>query len=247
MRKVRADRLLVERGLAPSRARAQAAIAAGNVVVADRVVAGAAEMLPHDAPLIVRAPAHPYASRGGLKLAHALDHFGIDPAGAVALDLGASTGGFTDVLLKRGAARVYAVDVGRGQLAPGLAADPRVIVRDGVNARALSAALVPEAPDIVVCDVSFISLTLALPPALDLARAGARLVALVKPQFEVGRALVGKGGIVRDAAVRAAACEAIADWLGVQPGWRVDDVTESPVRGGSGNVEFLLAAHRLSA
>jgi 23S rRNA (cytidine1920-2'-O)/16S rRNA (cytidine1409-2'-O)-methyltransferase len=244
MRKMRVDRLLVERGLTPSRVRAQAAIAAGNVTVADRVVASAAEALPHDAPLVVRAPAHPYASRGGLKLAHALDHFEIDPAGAVALDLGASTGGFTDVLLKRGAVRVYAVDVGRGQLAAALAADPWVIVCDGVNARALSAAVVPEAVDLIVCDVSFISLTLALPPALDLARVGARLVALVKPQFEVGRALVGKGGIVRDAAARAAACKAVADWLGSRPGWRMDGMTESPVRGGSGNIEYLLAGRR---
>lgn len=243
-RRTRVDRLLVERGLAPSRTQAQAAIAAGNVVVADRVVVSPAEALPHDAPLAVRAPAHPYASRGGLKLAHALDRFGIDPAGAVALDLGASTGGFTDVLLKRGAARVYAVDVGRGQLAAALAADPRVVVCDGVNVRALSAAMVPEVPDIVVCDVSFISLRLALPPALDLARPGARLVALVKPQFEVGRAMVGKGGIVRDAAARSAALEAVAGWLAARPGWRVDGVTESPVRGGGGNVEYLLAGCR---
>lgn len=242
--RIRADRLLVERGLVSSRTQAQAAIAAGNVTVAGRRVASPAEALPHDAPLAVRAPPHPYASRGGLKLAHALDHFGIDPAGAIALDLGASTGGFTDVLLRRRAARVYAVDVGRGQLVPALAADPRVVVRDGINGRALSAGVVPEALDIIVCDVSFISLTLVLPAALDLARDGARLVALIKPQFEVGRALVGKGGIVRDAAARAAACEAVAGWLRVRPGWRVDGLVESPVRGGSGNVEYLLAAGR---
>ena len=241
---MRADRLLVARGLVPSRTQAQEAIESGRVFSAGRAVARAAETLPEDAPLEVRPPAHPYVSRGGVKLAHALDHFGIDPDGAVALDLGASTGGFTDVLLRRGARRVYAVDVGHGQLAPEIRNDPRVIALEGVNARYLTSADIPDPIDLIVCDVSFISLTLVLPPALDLVRPGSCLVALIKPQFEAGPGGVGKGGIVRDPAVRDAARAKIADWLAAQPGWAVEGTVESPIAGGDGNREFLLAARR---
>ena len=169
--------------------------------------------LAADAPLEVRGRDHPWVSRGGVKLAAALDHFAIDPAGLICLDVGASTGGFTDVLLSRGAARVYAVDVGSGQLAWKLRTDPRVVVLERTNVRELGAAQVPEPVDLVVCDVSFIGLALALPPALALTRPGARLVALIKPQFEAGREQVGKGGIVRDEAVRRDVCDRIADWL----------------------------------
>ena len=240
----RADRLLVARGLVESRAQAQAAIAEGRVFSGTRRIERPAETLPEDALLEVCPPAHPYVSRGGVKLAHALDHFRIDPEGAVALDLGASTGGFTDLLLRRGARRVYAVDVGHGQLAPELARDPRVIALEGVNARHLTSAQISEALDLIVCDVSFISLTLALPPVLALAKPGGHLVALIKPQFEVGPGGVGKGGIVRDPALREAARDRIAEWLRGQPGWDVDGTIESPIAGGSGNREFLVAARR---
>jgi len=197
-----------------------------------------------DAALELRGRDHPWVSRGGVKLAHALDHFAIDPAGAVALDIGASTGGFTDVLLSRGARRVYAVDVGHGQLAWKLRSDPRVVVRERCNARYLAAADVPEAPDLIVCDASFIGLETLLPAPLALAAPGARLVALIKPQFEVGARQVGKGGVVRDPALHRAVCGRIAAWLGAQPGWRVDGITESPIRGPEGNVEFLICARR---
>ena len=187
-------------------------------------------------------PDHPWVSRGGVKLAHALEAFHIDVAGRRALDVGASTGGFTDVLLRRGAARVYAVDVGHGQLDWRLRNDPRVVVRERVNARALGREHVPEPVDLVVCDASFIGLATVLPAPLALARPGARLVALVKPQFEAGPKQVGKGGIVRDPAVRAAAVKRVGDWLETALGWRVLGVVESPIAGAGGNVEFLLAA-----
>jgi 23S rRNA (cytidine1920-2'-O)/16S rRNA (cytidine1409-2'-O)-methyltransferase len=183
-------------------------------------------------------------SRGGLKLAHGLDHFGIDPAGMVALDVGASTGGFTDVLLRRGAVRVYAVDVGHGQLDWRLRNDPRVVVLEQINARHLSREHVPEPVDLVVTDVSFISLELALPTALALARPGASLIALIKPQFEVGKGQVGKGGVVRDPALHQAVCARIARWLGEEQGWRVLGVSESPITGPKGNREFLIGARR---
>jgi 23S rRNA (cytidine1920-2'-O)/16S rRNA (cytidine1409-2'-O)-methyltransferase len=240
----RLDLLLVDRGLAESRARAQALIMAGLVFSGDRRLDKAGMLIDQNTVLAVKGRDHPWVSRGGVKLAHALDRFGIDPAGLVCLDLGASTGGFTDVLLTRGAARVYAVDVGRGQLAWRLRVDPRVILLERVNARDLTSALVPEQIDLVVCDVSFISLRLALPPALALAAPGARLLALIKPQFEVGRDQVGKGGIVRDPGARLAVCEHIAAWVAAQPGWRVSGVVDSPVAGAEGNLEYLLAAVR---
>lgn len=188
---------------------------------------------------------HPWVSRGGVKLAHALDHFAIPVEGAVALDIGASTGGFTHVLLERGARRVYAVDVGVGQLAWNLRQDPRVILREGMNARFLSRAEIPESVDFIGCDASFISLTTILPAALALAAARACLVALVKPQFEAGRAHVGKGGIVRDPEIHRRVCERVAAWLAGQPGWSVVGITESPIRGAEGNREFLLYARRV--
>jgi 23S rRNA (cytidine1920-2'-O)/16S rRNA (cytidine1409-2'-O)-methyltransferase len=188
----------------------------------------------------------PWVSRGGLKLAKGLESFGIDPAGMVAIDVGASTGGFTDVLLQKGAARVYAVDVGYGQFADRLRRDPRVVVRERVNARHLGPAEVPEPVDLVVCDASFISLRLVLPAALALTRPQARLVALIKPQFEVGKGEVGKGGVVRDPAAHERVCREIERWLGGLPGWSVDGIVESPVTGPAGNREFLIGATRRS-
>jgi 23S rRNA (cytidine1920-2'-O)/16S rRNA (cytidine1409-2'-O)-methyltransferase len=195
-----------------------------------------------DAALEVRGADHPWVSRGGLKLAHALDHFALAVAGRVALDVGASTGGFTDVLLARGARRVYAVDVGHGQLAWKLRNDPRVVVMEGVNARHLTAADIADRPEVIVCDASFIGLETVLPAALGLAAPGAVLVALIKPQFEAGRENVGKGGIVRDPAVHEAVCARISSWLSARPGWTVLGVADSPIAGQDGNREFLIAA-----
>jgi 23S rRNA (cytidine1920-2'-O)/16S rRNA (cytidine1409-2'-O)-methyltransferase len=242
--KKRLDSLLVERGLVESRARAQALVLAGAVWSGERRLDKAGALVAADAPLALRGRDHPWVSRGGVKLAHALEHFGIDPAGAVALDIGASTGGFTDVLVSRGARRVHAVDVGHGQLAWKLRQDARVVVLERVNARYLSAAEMSEAPDLITCDASFIGLETILPAALALAAPGARLVALIKPQFEVGAARVGKGGVVRDPALHREVCERIAAWLGDQAGWHVEGITESPLRGPEGNVEFLLYARR---
>jgi 23S rRNA (cytidine1920-2'-O)/16S rRNA (cytidine1409-2'-O)-methyltransferase len=242
--KRRLDALLVERGLAETRAKAQALVMAGAVWSGERRLDKPGVAIAADAPLELRGRDHPFVSRGGVKLAHALDHFAIDPAGAVALDIGASTGGFTDVLLSRGARRVYAVDVGHGQLAWKLRHDPRVVVRERCNARYLTAGDIPEPPDLIVCDASFIGLETVLPAALALAAPMARLVALIKPQFEVGPARVGKGGVVRDPALHREVCERIVAWLAAQPGGRVDGVVESPLRGPEGNVEFLVAARR---
>ncbi len=242
-RKRRLDQLLVERGLAPTRAKAQALILAGTVFSGGRRLDKPGAAIAANIALEVRGRDHPWVSRGGVKLAHALDHFRIDPSGLVALDIGASTGGFTDVLLQRGAARVYAVDVGFGQLAWSLRNDPRVVLFERVNARYLTRQQVPEPVDLVVCDASFIGLETVLPAPLALAQPRARLVALIKPQFEVGPARVGKGGVVRDPALHREVCERIAAWLAAQ-GWRVLGVVESPIRGPEGNVEFLVAAAR---
>lgn len=233
--------MLVERGLVESRSRAQALIMAGLVFVGERKLAKAGEMLAVDAVLDVRGKDHPWVSRGGLKLDHGLQHFGIDVAGAVAMDVGSSTGGFTDVLLTRGSTKVYAVDVGTNQLAWKLRQDARVVVLEQLNARALTAAHIPEAMDIIVCDASFISLAKVLDVPLGFAREGAHLVALVKPQFEAGRAEVGKGGVVRDAEVHQRVCDAAVQWAEAK-GWRVLGVTPSPITGPEGNVEFLLGA-----
>ena len=237
----RADILLVARGLAASRAEAQAAIAAGNVRADGKAVAKPAQRLNETARLDY-SPMHSYVSRGALKLIAALDGFAISPKGLVCLDLGASRGGFTEVLLERGATKIYAVDVGHAQLHPRLANDLRVVAIEGLNARALSPAHVPEAPDLIAADVSFISLKLALPSALRLAKPGAKLVALIKPQFEVGRGRVGKGGIVRDGRDRQAARDDVARWLADNQGWIVEGTMDSPIEGGDGNREFLVAA-----
>jgi len=241
MAKLRADQLLVERGLAESRSRAQALIMAGLVFVGERKLLKSGEMLPPDAALDVRGKDHPWVSRGGLKLDHGLAHFRIDVSGATALDVGSSTGGFTDVLLARGARKVYAIDVGTNQLAWKLRQDPRVVVLEQLNARALAPVHVPDAIDMLACDASFISLEKVLDVPLGFARSGAHLLALVKPQFEAGRAEVGKGGVVRDPAVHERVCAKAAAWVESR-GWRVLGVTPSPITGPEGNVEFLLAA-----
>ena len=242
--KRRLDQVLAERGLADSRAKAQALVMAGLVFVEGRRADKPGALVADDAAIEVRGKPHPYVSRGGVKLAHALDRFAVDPAGKVCLDVGASTGGFTDVLLKRGAARVYAVDVGHGQLDWSLRNDKRVVVLEKTNARYLSREQVPEPVDLIVCDASFIGLETVLPAPLALAAERADLVALVKQQFEVGPERVGKGGVVRDAAARRAACERIRSWLDAQPGWRVLGLAESPIRGADGNVEYLIAARK---
>ncbi len=242
--KHRLDQLLVERGMAGSRAKAEALILAGEVFSGTRRLDKPGQAVPIDLPIEVRGPAIPYVSRGGVKLAHGLDHFGFYPDGSIALDVGASTGGFTDVLLQRGAARVYAVDVGHGQLDWRLRNDPKVVVLERINARRLSRAQVPEPVDLVVSDVSFISLKVALPAALALAKPGARLIALIKPQFEVGKGRVGKGGVVRDPVLHEVVCAEIARWLSVEQGWDVLGAIESPITGPKGNREFLIAAHR---
>ena len=239
--KVRADQLLVQLGLAESRTRAQALILSGNVFAGDRRVAKAGDMLAEDAELIVKGRDHPWVSRGGIKLDHGLAHFGFDVTGSIALDVGSSTGGFTDVLLSRGATKVYAVDVGTNQLAWKLRSDPRVIVHEQTNARDLTREIVPDAVDIIVCDASFISLAKVLDAALDLAKPAARLVALVKPQFEAGREEVGKGGVVRDPLVHQRVCDEAAEWVRSK-GWKVLGIEPSPITGPEGNVEFLLGA-----
>ena len=241
--KVRADQLLHDRGLTESRTRAQALILAGLVFTDTRKVDKAGQMLAADAPLEVRGRDHPWVSRGGLKLAHGLDHFGWDVAGAVAIDVGSSTGGFTDVLLTRGAARVYAVDSGTNQLAWKLRQDGRVVVLERTSARILTAEHIPELVDLVVCDASFIGLAKVLERPLSFAKVDAHLMALIKPQFEAGREEVGKGGVVRDPTVHARTCGEVADWLTAQ-GWRVHGIVPSPITGPEGNVEFLIAAAR---
>ncbi|HVJ03520.1 MAG TPA: TlyA family RNA methyltransferase [Sphingomonas sp.] len=243
MAKLRADQMLVDRGLAESRTRAQALIMAGLVFAGERKVEKPGQTLPDDAAIEVRGRDHPWVSRGGIKLAHALDHFGWDVTGAVAIDVGSSTGGFTDVLLTRGAARVYAVDSGTNQLAWKLRQDPRVIVHEQTSARILTDAHIPEPVDLIVCDASFIGLAKVLEVPFRFAKADARLAALIKPQFEAGREEVGKGGVVRDAQVHARVCHEVADWVSAQ-GWTVIGITESPITGPEGNVEFLIAAQR---
>jgi 23S rRNA (cytidine1920-2'-O)/16S rRNA (cytidine1409-2'-O)-methyltransferase len=241
MNRKRADVILVERGFFASRARAQEAIAAGLVTVNGATLRKASETIPDEAAIQAEQP-HPYVSRGGVKLAAALDAFRIDPAGCLCLDIGASTGGFTEVLLGRGAAHVYAVDVGHGQLHPKVAGDARVTNLEGTDARSLDAALVPQPADLLVSDVSFISLKLVLPTAVTLLKPRAALAVLVKPQFEAGRDRVKKG-IVRDEAVHRAVCESIADFV-ASLGFTPLGLVPSPIAGGDGNREFLLGARR---
>jgi 23S rRNA (cytidine1920-2'-O)/16S rRNA (cytidine1409-2'-O)-methyltransferase len=239
--KVRLDVALVERGLAETRAAAQRLVMAGLVFSGERRLDKPGHAVAADAALEVRGQPHPYVSRGGLKLAKALDHFAVPATGRIALDVGASTGGFTDCLLQRGAAKVYAIDVGTNQLAWRLRSDPRVISMEKTNIRDITRREVPEPIELIVCDASFIGLRTALPAALALAVPGAYLVALIKPQFEVGRGRVGKGGIVREPALHAEVCATISEWLAGQPGWRVLGVTDSPIEGAEGNKEFLIA------
>ncbi len=241
MTKMRADQLLVEQGHAESRARAQALILAGLVFVGDRKVDKAGQQLPPDTMLTLKGRDHPWVSRGGLKLDHALVELGWDVTNAVAIDVGSSTGGFTDVLLTRSAARVYAVDSGTNQLAWKLRKDGRVVVLEQTSARILTPAHIPEAIDLVVCDASFISLAKVLPVPLGFAKAGARLIALIKPQFEAERHEIGKKGVVRDTAVHDRVCAEVRAWL-ASIGWRVDALMTSPITGPEGNVEFLVAA-----
>jgi 23S rRNA (cytidine1920-2'-O)/16S rRNA (cytidine1409-2'-O)-methyltransferase len=240
----RADQLLLDRGLVDSRARAQAVILAGLVFSGTRRIDKAGQPMAEDAAIELRGQDHPWVSRGGLKLAHGLAAFGLSPAGLVCLDIGASTGGFTDVLLANGAARVHAVDVGHGQLAWKLRSDPRVTVHERTNARHLTAEAIGEPVGALVCDASFIGLATLLPAPLALCAPGAWAVALIKPQFEAGPEYVGSKGVVRDPAVHREVCERVSNWWGGLPGWRVLGVSESPITGPEGNREFLIGAKR---
>jgi 23S rRNA (cytidine1920-2'-O)/16S rRNA (cytidine1409-2'-O)-methyltransferase len=239
----RVDQLLVDRGLAESRTRAQALILAGLVFSGETRIAKSGQTLKGDAPLEVRGRDHPWVSRGGIKLAHALDHFGLDPAGVTAMDIGSSTGGFTDVLLSRGAEHVFAVDSGTNQLAWKLRQDARVTVLEQTSARLLTPAMIDRPCTWVVCDASFISLRKVLETPLKLSEPKSQLVALIKPQFEVGRAEVGKGGVVRDPVLHQRVCDEVRDWLEGE-GWQVEGVVPSPITGPEGNVEFLVSARR---
>ena len=243
MPKTRIDQRLVDLGLAESRARAQALVLSGNVFVGDRRIDKAGAAVDVDAVPVVKGRDHPWVSRGGVKLAHGLAQFGWDVAGVVAIDVGSSTGGFTDVLLLGGAARVYAVDSGTNQLAWKLRQDDRVVVLEQTSARILTDAHIPEPVDLIVCDASFIGLAKVLERPLTFAKPAARLMALIKPQFEAGRDAVGKGGVVRDPAVHAAVCKDVRAWVETE-GWIVEGVIESPITGPEGNVEFLIAARR---
>jgi len=243
MGKKRLDQLIVDRGLAESRTRAAALVMAGLVFAGERKLDKPGQQLAEDAVIEVRGRDHPWVSRGGIKLAHALKVFALDPAGATAMDIGSSTGGFTDVLLQHGAVRVFAVDSGTNQLAWKLRQDPRVTVLEQISARVLTSAQIDAPCDWVVCDASFISLAKVLERPLALAAPDCRLVALIKPQFEVGREEVGKGGVVRDAALHRRVCAEVREWLEAI-GWTVDGLTTSPITGPEGNVEFLIAARR---
>jgi 23S rRNA (cytidine1920-2'-O)/16S rRNA (cytidine1409-2'-O)-methyltransferase len=244
MPKERLDILLVERGLAETRSKAQALIVAGKVYSGEVKLDKPGHQVGEDTPLQLREAEHPWVSRGGMKLAHGLEHFGLSAQGRIGIDVGASTGGFTDVLLQRGALKMYAVDVGHGQLDWKLRQDPRVVTLEKTNARYLTREMIPDAIGCVVCDASFISLKTVLPAALELAHSGAWLVALIKPQFEVGKGNVGSGGVVRDPALHAAVCEEITHWLGGLAGWGVLGLTTSPITGPKGNIEFLIAAQK---
>ncbi|MBI2255256.1 MAG: TlyA family RNA methyltransferase [Proteobacteria bacterium] len=244
MAKERVDKLLVDRGLVESRAKAQALILAGLVYSDTKRINKAGDQIQLEAPLNVKGQDHPWVSRGGLKLAKGIEAFGLEIAGRIGADIGASTGGFTDVLLHHGAAKVYAVDVGHGQLAWKLRQDSRVVVLEKTNARHLTAAQIPDPLDMVVCDASFIGLETVLPAPLALTNEQAWCVALIKPQFEVGPDRVGKGGVVRDAALHEEVCARIRNWFENLPGWSVLGIVESPILGPEGNKEFLIAARK---
>lgn len=241
--KTRADQWLVDNGLAETKSKAQALIMAGLVYLGDKKLDKPGQQIAVDAELDVRGRDHPWVSRGGVKLAHALHHFGYDPAGQVAIDVGSSTGGFTDVLLTHGAVRVYAVDSGTNQLAWKLREDPRVVVHEQTSARILTEAHIPEPVDLVVCDASFIALSKVLERPFTFVRAGGAAIALIKPQFEAGRGEVGKGGVVRDSTIHSRVCNEVAGWF-VSIGWTVIGVTQSPITGPKGNIEFLIHARK---
>ena len=241
--KMRVDQALVERGLVESRNKAQALIMAGLVFSGEKKILKAGDQIKDDQPLDVRGKEHPWVSRGGLKLAHGLEHFPISVEGRVVADVGASTGGFTDVALTNGAKKVYAIDVGHGQLAWKIRQDERVVVMEKTNARYLTVDDIPDPIDVIVCDASFISLKTVLLAVMKLVATGGDMIALIKPQFEVGRGNVGKGGVVRDPVLHQAVCDDISDWLSAQDGWSVLGVTQSPIKGPEGNIEFLIGAH----
>ncbi|QQV78593.1 TlyA family RNA methyltransferase [Sphingomonas aliaeris] len=241
MPKTRVDQLLVDRGLVESRTRAQALIMAGLVFAGTRKIEKPGQSIADDIALDVRGRDHPWVSRGGIKLAHALDYFDWDVTDVVAIDVGSSTGGFTDVLLSRGASRVYAVDSGTNQLAWKLRQDDRVVVHEQTSARILTASHIPDPVDLIVCDASFIGLAKVLETPISFVRPGGRMVALIKPQFEAGREEVGRGGVVRDAAVHSRVCDEVSEWL-KNKDWMVEGVVESPIKGPEGNIEFLIAA-----
>jgi 23S rRNA (cytidine1920-2'-O)/16S rRNA (cytidine1409-2'-O)-methyltransferase len=243
MEKVRVDQLLVTRGLVESRARGQALVIAGLVFSGETKIAKPGQAIAQDAPLEVRGRDHPWVSRGGIKLAHALDSFDLDPSGVTAMDIGSSTGGFTDVLLSRGAEHVFAVDSGTNQLAWKLRQDPRVTVLEQTSARVLTPAMITGPCTWVVCDASFIALHKVLEMPLKLAEPRCQLVALIKPQFEVGKGEVGKGGVVRDPALHERVCDEVRAWLEGN-GWLVQGISQSPITGPEGNIEFLIAAKR---
>ena len=243
MAKTRIDQRLVDLGLADSRTRAQALVLSGNVFVGDRRIDKAGHAVDADAVPVVKGRDHPWVSRGGVKLAHGLARFGWDVTGAVAIDVGSSTGGFTDVLLAGGGSRVYAVDSGTNQLAWKLRQDDRVVVLEQTSARILTDAHIAEPVDLIVCDASFIGLAKVLERPMIFAKPAARLMALIKPQFEAGRDAVGKGGVVRDPQVHAAVCADVQRWVEAQ-GWTVEGIVTSPITGPEGNVEFLIAARR---
>lgn len=245
--KSRLDQLMVDRGLVESRSRAQALVMAGKVYSQTKRLDKPGHKFPDDTPLEIKGQDHPWVSRGGVKLAAGLAHFEISPDGKTCMDVGASTGGFTDVLLHGGATKVYAVDVGHGQLAWKLREDARVEVLEKTNARHLSTQQIPDPIDLIVCDASFIGLETLLPASLELAAEDADLIALIKPQFEVGKGEVGKGGVVRDPELHARVCARIENWLGAQEGWRVLGVETSPLKGPEGNIEFLIGATKKSA
>lgn len=242
--KLRLDQLLVDRGLVESRTRAQALIMAGNVYSDTKRLDKAGQKVAADIPIEMKGQDHPWVSRGGLKLVQGLDEFNIDVDGFCGIDVGSSTGGFTDVLLTRGATKVYSVDVGHGQLAWKLRSDDRVVVMERTNARHLSEEDIPEQVDIVVCDASFIGLQTVLPAAMERVRADGYLVALIKPQFEVGKGRVGKGGVVREPELHQEVCDKIEGWLNGLDDWSVLGITQSPIKGPEGNIEFLICAQK---
>lgn len=242
--KLRLDQLLVERGLVESRSRAQALIMAGNVYSETKRLDKAGQQVKPDIPIEIKGQDHPWVSRGGLKLEKGLKHFEISAEGKTCIDVGASTGGFTDVLITSGAAKVYAVDVGQGQLAWKLRSDERVVVMEKTNARHLTVDDIPDAIDMVVCDASFIGLETVLPAALNLVQQGGHVIALIKPQFEVGKGRVGKGGVVREPELHQEVCDRIEAWLNGLEGWSVLGLTESPIKGPEGNIEFLICAEK---